>query len=284
MEFIYENNHGDKINLTEFPYWLNIEPIFNYEWEYTKRSKRRGQIIAGFTKTVSSIDLVFHIIGNTKSIRNNAIDKFNSVIESDIYEGKAGKIWCGDWYTYGYIIASKNEKWQYSAPMIKKTITLVREQDSWYKTLVRKSYEADKYEPQVEKKKKNYEPNYDYQYDFMTDFESSVRLNNPDTLPSNFIVEIQGYANQPQIEIGANVIGFNLEVPDGAVLEINSVTKKAVMHMPDGTDMNVFGARDADYYLFERIPVGNNAIVANGAFTWGITLIEERSEPRWRTV
>ena len=284
MEFFYENNRGEKINLSQFPYWLNVEPMFNYEWEYTKRAHRRGQIIAGFTKTVTSVDLVLHIIGRTKSIRDNAIDNFNSIIEADIFDGKAGKITCGNWYTYGYIVASKNSKWQYNAPVIKKTITLVKEQDSWYRTIVKKSYEADKYEPQVESWCKNFEPNYDYQYDFMTDFESSVRLNNPDSLPSNFIIYIQGYANRPAVNIGDYTYRINVEVGDGAVLEINSVTKKAIVHQPDGTDMNVFGARDPDFYLFERIPTGDNAVTTNGSFTWEITLIEERSEPRWRTV
>ena len=284
ISLIYENNRGDKINLTQFPYWVNVEPIFDYEWDYTTRARRRAQIIAGFTKTVSTMNLVLHIFGHSKDVRDNAIDQFNSVIEADIYDGKAGKIWCGDWYTYGYIISAKNQKWQYDVPVVKKTITFAREQDSWFRTIVRRSYDADKYEPQVESWTKNYEEAYDYKYDFMADFESSVRLNNPDSLPSNFIVEIQGYAQQPEIDIGDNVIEFNMEVPEGAVLEVNSVTKKATMHMPDTTDMNVFGARNPDYYLFERIPTGSSAVTINGAFTWAITLIEERSEPRWRTV
>ena len=284
MNLIYENSQGVKINLNEFPYWVNVEPIFNYEWEYTKRAKKRGSIIAGFTKAVSTIDIVLHIIGKTQSIRNNAIDNFNTAIETDIYYGNAGKLWCGDWYTYGYFVSAKNEKWQYKEPVVKKTLTFVREQDSWYKTLVRRSYEADKYEPQVEAWNKNFEPSYDYQYDFMVDFESSLRLNNPDSLPSNFVLTVQGYADRPKVTIGDNVIELNTEVGDGAVLEIDSVSKKAVIHNPDGTDTNVFGARNPDYFLFERIPTGDNPVTTNGAFTWGITIIEERSEPRWRTV
>lgn len=284
IELIYENNRGQKVNLTQLPYWVNVEPIFDYEWDYTKREKRRSTIVAGFTKNISSRSLVLHIMAHSKAARDIAIDEFNSIIESDIYDGKAGKIWCGEWYTYGYIVASDNTKWQYDVPVIKKTITLVREQDSWFRQIVKKSYESDAYTPTPESWTKNYEPNYDYQYDYMTDFDTSVQLNNPDSLPSNFILSIQGYANQPEIHIGDNVIQFNVEVPEGAVLEVNAITKKTTMHMPDGIDMNVFGARNADYYIFERIPSGKSAVTWNGAFTWEITLIEERSEPRWRTV
>ena len=284
IELIYENNRGQKINLTKLPYWLNVEPIFDYEWDYTKREKRRGSIVAGFTKNVTTVDLTLHILGNTKAIRDQAIDEFNSIIESDIYDGKAGKIWCGEWFTYGYIVSSSNSKWQYDVPIVKKKITLVREQDSWFRRIVKKSYEGEQYTPQVEAWAKNYEPNYDYQYDYMTDFDTSVQLTNPDTLPSNFILSIQGYADQPEIHIGDNVVQFNLEIPSGAALEVNAVTKKTTMHMPDGVDMNVFGARNADYYIFERIPSGKSAVTWNGAFNWEITLIEERSEPRWLTV
>ena len=284
IELIYENNRGQRINLTQLPYWVNVEPIFDYEWDYTKREKRRSTIVAGFTKNISSRSLILHIMSHSKTVRDTAIDEFNSVIESDIYDGKAGKIWCGDWYTYGYIVASDNKKWQYDAPVIEKTITLVREQDSWFRQIVKKSYEGDAYTPTPESWTKNYEPSYDYSYDYMTDFDTSVQLNNPDSLPSNFILLIQGYANQPEIHIGDNVIQFNVEIPEGAVLEVNAITKKTIMHMPDGTDMNVFGARNADYYIFDRIPSGKSVVTWNGAFTWEITLIEERSEPRWRTV
>ena len=284
IELVYENNRGQKINLTQLPYWTNVEPIMDYSWDYTKREKRRGGIVAGFTKNISEKSLVLHIMGHSKSVRDNAIDEFNSVIESDIYDGVPGKIWCGNWYTYGYIVASQNEKWQYDAPVMKKTITLVREQDSWYRQTVKKSYEGDAYTPDAESWDKGYEPSYDYKFDYMTDFESSVQLTNPDVLPSNFILAIQGEAQQPEIHIGDNVIQFNYDVPEGAVLEVNAVTKTTVVHMPDGVDMNVFGARNADYYIFERIPSGRSAVTWNGTFNWEITLIEERSEPRWLTV
>lgn len=284
MELIYENSNGKKINLCKLPYQLNIEPVFDYEWDYIKREKRRGNIVAGFTKTITTKNLVLHIMAHSKSVRDNAIDEFNSAIENDIYEGTPGKIWIGDWYTYGYIVSAKNEKWQYDKPIIKKTVMLVREQDSWFRTIVKKSYEGDSYTPEPEVWDKNFEPNYDFQYDYMTDFDTSVRLVNPDVLPSNFILNIQGPCEQPEIRIGEQVIQFNTEIPEGAILQVNAVTKKTTMFMPDGTEVNVFGARNADYYIFERIPPGTSAVTWNGAFNWEITLIEERSEPRWLTV
>lgn len=294
QDFIYESSQGTKINLCKFPYWLNVEPMFDYEWDYTKRERRRGDIIAGFTKRTQSKSLVLHIAAKTQAIRNNAIDQFNSAIEADIYNGTPGKIWLGEWYTYGYIVAAKNEKWQYSTPVVKKTITLAREQDSWYRTIVKKSYEADTIVVEPEAWCKNYEDGYDFGvagctafpngYDYMADFDTRVELVNPDSLPSNFVLTIEGPAERPEINIGDNVIQFNWNVPDGAHLVVDATKKTTMAYLADGSEVNVFGARNPDYYIFERMPSGINTVTWNGAFNWEITLIEERSEPRWLTV
>lgn len=283
-DFIYENNKGQKINLCKWPYKLNVEPIFDYEWDYTKRERRRGDIIAGFSKKTKERNLVLHIASTNKAVRDLAIDDFNSIIEDDIYEGTPGKIWIGDWYTYGYITAAKNEKWQYDTPVIKKNITLAREQESWYRQIVRKSYEGDVIHVDPEEWCKTYADMHDYQYDYMTDFDTSVELANPDVLPSNFKLSIQGAAENPEIHIGQNVINFTYTLGDGDVLVVDATNKTTIVYKPDGTQVNVFGARNADYYIFERIPSGRNTVTWNGAFNWEIILFEERSEPRWRTV
>ena len=283
-DFVYENSQGKRINLCKFPYWLNVEPMFDYEWDYTKRERRRGDIIAGFTKRTQTKSLVLHILGKTQNIRDNAIDEFNSAIEADIYNGTSGKIWVGDWFTYGYIIASKNEKWQYGAPVVKKTITLAREQDSWYRTIVKKSYEGNAIVVEPEAWCKTYADRHDFAYDYMTDFDTRVELVNPDSLPSNFILTIQGPADRPAIHIGDNVIEFNYSLPDGAHLVVDATKKTTIAYLADGTEVNVFGARNPDYYIFERMPSGINTVTWNGVFNWEIMLIEERSEPRWLTV
>ena len=283
-DFIYENNKGEKINLCKWPYKLNVEPMFDYEWDYTKRDYRRGDIIAGFTKKIQTKSLVLHIASPNVDVRNLAIDNLNSAIEADIYEGTPGKIWLGDWFTYGYITAAKNENWQYGVPIIKKTITLAREQSSWYRQILKKSYEANLIIIEPEEWDKTYADMHDFQYDYMTDFDTRVELVNPDALPSNFILKIIGPAERPEITIGKNVIQFNYDVQDGCELVVDATKKTTIVYQPDGTQINVFGARNADYYIFERMPSGINTVEWDGSFSWEITLIEERSEPRWLTV
>lgn len=601
---IYENNRGQRVNLSERPYFLNIEPILDYQWSYSEKEKRRGNIIAGFAKDIQSVDLTLHIMDANADARDEAVDYFNNVIEADIYDGIAGRLIIGDWYTWGYIIASKNTKWQYGKPVVKKVVKLVREQENWYHVVQKANYGSEQAEELynfIEEDIKTYEgadtnslksltatinpkqsgsgdpspdnicpisgwdsvdvtrsgknllpqqsdaiqplfipngtqifvsatqptnssscvfnfyradqsridywtlnqsvadgrigknvtitedtyyvaitnvtasnkqielgtaatayepyqgqtyttdlpetvygggldvvngvltvdramvdmgtltnwayynnrfdttlsdikgvvgwnqiyaicsaldkhpiqPNstdydcsfgiynktlfvryneatsvaelktalsgvqlvyelaeprtiqitpkqvttllgannvwadsgdvtvkywddagriktasgsvvtfskynsmsgvgYDYPYDYMADAQSQKRIENPNSVPCDFSITIQGYVDRPEVQIGDNVIAFDLEVPYGAFLTVDSSKKTAIMTLANGEQVNVFGARDPDYYLFERIKEGKNTVTWNGSFLWEIRMLEERSEPRWR--
>ena len=292
--FIYENNRGQKINLTEYPYFLNVEPLLDYSWSYTTKEKRRGNIVAGFAKDIETTDLTLHILATNEDRKNEAIDTLNNCIEADIYDGIKGKIIYGDWYTWGYIVSAKNSKWQYDKPLVKKTLTLVREQANWYRITRSANYgdakptynfqEEDIKTFEIDLRGNNVYEGYNYDFDYMTDIASQKVIVNPNASPCDFVITIQGYVNRPEIEIGNNILSINAEVPYGAFLQIDSSKKTAVLTLADGKLINVFGARNPNYYLFQRIPVGKNVITWNGSYLWEIQMLEERSEPLWHTV
>lgn len=396
----YENNRGESITLTEHPYYLNIENLLDYTWSYTVKERRRGSIIAGFRKDISNRSVVLHVIADTVEERNEAIDKFNNIIDADIYDGTAGKLWVNDWFTYTYIIEAKNTNWQYGVPVIRKELNFAREQDSWFHVIYRNSYdnpdplipwqygikdyettspeqlivlpeeggenrgvtytlsdngiiiadgtaasysdfslgnvtlEAGDYAlfgcPDVEGvslRVGSYEDTgegalislsatrtlpvsihitgnvtldklkirpvlatgtaipdtgYDYPYDYGLDLKSQIWVDNPNPMGCNWIISINGPVEYPVIEIGDTTVSLNVEVPDGAYLTVDTTNKTAYMYLADGTQVNVFGARDPDYYLFKLIDTGRSAVMWEDAFRWGLQMIEERSEPRWR--
>lgn len=518
-DFVYENNNGEKINLSKLPYKINIEPLIDYSWAYKTKQRQLGNKIVGFFKDIKDSTATLHVLAATATERDEAIDYFNNVIEKDIYYGTAGKLWLGDWYTYAFITASKNSKWQYDAGIVKKEITISKEADSWYhitrsanygeqeestvyitedfiktyessgvdsgiKSLVanivpkqsgsgtpspenirpisgwtevtvfisptedeedatthttdlgrtvyggtvdvvrgtltvthalvdlgslgwvvntaighvrfdagisdlapnptdnldgygsglyceiyatdghpitnnsvncaiarygKRVYIRDDrftsaadfksamsgvqlcYElatpttytltPQqintlagvnnvwadsgdvtvtfrddhgdiqtesgsivtFEKKNALSGSGYDYAYDYMHDAQSQKIIANAGSIPCDFIITIQGYADSPIITIGDNTYAVNVEVPYGANLVIDSTQKTVIITLADGTKINAFGARDPDYYLFERIESGKNAVTWDGSYLWELLMIEERSEPRWLT-
>lgn len=287
---VYENNRGTKITLTELPYAINIEPLLDYSWAYATRDRRRGSRVAGFNKSVASASLDIFVMCSSVEERNAAIDEFNNVIETDIFDGKPGKIWFNDWFTYGYIVSSANSKWQYETGFIKKQISFVREEETWFHVITTRSYNNIDVEQSWEDGIKDYEFNedtgltgYDYDYDYGVDSYSYTNITNPNPLGCNFVVIISGAATNPSIRIGQTIINVNVDIPDGAYLKVDSTEKTITLHYPDGTTLNAFGARNPDYYIFNLIEPGNNAIVWSGSYNWELEMIEERSEPRWLT-
>lgn len=288
----YENNRGEVINLSEPPYYLNVEPLLDYTWSYATKDKRRGSIIAGFSKNIESHSLVLHIMAADDAEKNAAIDAFNNAVEIDIYDGIAGKIWFDDWYTYGYIISAKNSKWQYGNPVVKKEIALVREADSWYRVTTARNFDNEE-EKTVDPSDfqigiRDYEyvlfterTGYDYAFDYQSDTHSYANVYNNSILGSEFVLTIYGYADSPRITLGDTVIHVNIEVPEGAKLVVDSTARTVIMTLADGTEVNAFSGRDPDYYIFRRVDAGRNAVTWDGAYLWELALIEERSEPRW---
>lgn len=287
----YENNRGNKVTLTELPYALNIEPLLDYSWAYATRDRRRGSRIAGFNKPVASTDVTMHVLAKDIDSRNEAIDAFNNCVEVDIYDGIAGKLWFGDWYTFGYITGAKNSKWQYGIGAIKKDFTFAREEETWFHIIHKSSYtEDEEQEDEFETGIKDYELNettnlegYDYAYDYGVDRISATDVTNPNPLGCDFIIGISGPVNNPFVRVGDTYINVNVEVPDGGTLVIDSTAKTIMLTYADGTVTNAFSARNPDYYIFRQIDSGTNAIIWDGSFRWDLQLIEERSEPRWHT-
>lgn len=289
----YENNRGNEIILNGAPYYLNVEPLLDYTWNYATKDRRRGSIIAGFSKNISSRSLILHIMADNSAAVQQAADAFNDAIEEDIYDGAAGRLWLDDWYTFGYFIAAKNTKWQYGVPVIKKEVTFVREADSWYRVTTERNFDNDDEPRKPEDFQtgiKDYEyikftgyKGYDYAFDYQSDTHSYANINNSTTTGSEFVLTIYGAAESPMVQIGDTVVHVNISVPAGAKLVVDSAAKTVLMTLADNTEVNAFSGRDPDYYIFQRIAGGRNSVTWNGAFKWELQLVEERSEPLWHT-
>lgn len=278
----YTNNRENSVTLTEYPYFIDIEPLYDYKWSYKSRDASSGSVVKGFYKDITDKSLTLRVFGNNRAERNAAIDELNSIFEVDIFDNKAGKITVGPWYTYGYITASDTSDWQYGAAVAEKKVTLTSERQAWYSVLKRTSW-GNKVQTSAAAFDKQYEPSYLYDYDYTNGAGSQLILTNPSVNASEFVLTVQGAATSPYLKIGENVYHITADVPAGAVLVVDSTKKTALMTQADGTVINMFSARDADYNIFARIESGANPVVYDGTFLWQLDVIEERSEPRWLT-
>ena len=71
------------------------------------------------------------------------------------------------------------------------------------------------------------------------------------------------------------------EVSSGEYLVIDSSEKTIMLVKGSGEKVNCFNKRSRDSYVFEKIPVGANTVSWEGEFGFDVTLLEERSEPKW---
>ena len=67
----------------------------------------------------------------------------------------------------------------------------------------------------------------------------------------------------------------------GETLVVDSLAKTIMLSTVSGTRVNWFNNRNRENYIFEPIPAGQSNILYNGSFAFDLTVIEERSEPKW---
>lgn len=62
---------------------------------------------------------------------------------------------------------------------------------------------------------------------------------------------------------------------------VDSASAAIVKTAQDGTQTNLFNDRNKESYIFEKIQPGVNSVTWDGSFNFSVTILEERSEPKW---
>ena len=126
--------------------------------------------------------------------------------------------------------------------------------------------------------------NLDYNRDFPHDYSSNLlgsTLNNESFAPCNFIITIYGACNSPYITISGHTYGINADIAANEFITVNSIDKTIIKTGADGKKTNCFNLRYKDSYIFEKIPSGQLNVSSNTFFKFDITVLDERSEPKW---
>ena len=129
--------------------------------------------------------------------------------------------------------------------------------------------------------------------------ERAGTITNTNVLGSKYIMEIYGPAETPYVAIRNNITqkevvvsfpGSEMNIPAGGVLRVNSIDKTAILTTVEWDEetqgylkVNWFGGRDLNYYLWDTVDYGPNAVIINGNYRVKLQLYEERSEPKWLT-
>lgn len=271
-KFKYINHLGETLEFGGGSLFANENDLRNYEWEVVSK----GDKISSFKKGIVSKAIPVIIKCDTAEKGFEMRNKIFEIAEKDILANKAGKIIVGDYYLKCFVVGNSKAEYLISKQYMRLDLNIQTDASGWIKETIYpfrmgKAAEGEIY--------------LDYSHDTPFDYKNSLairELNNTAFAASDFRMAIYGAAVNPQIYVGDHVYSVNVEVGTGEYLTIDSTNKTIYLTKNNGEKVNCFNKRNRDVYVFEKIPPGNSVVTsANEGLSFDITLLEERSEPKW---
>lgn len=265
LKMKYINHYGEEINFGEKGLYINESDLHDYEWSYDIVNKKVVNLENETKKP--KID-VFATGEDRREIANH----FFEVINKDVLENEAGRIVIGDYYLEGYFVAKENSKYS-SGKVIKMTLTYVAP-NKWMKKT------KFSYMPEESTTLEGLDYPHDYPHDYKM-HRSTKPIVNDGYRPCDFEIVFYGAQETPTIIINGHTYQVYTTLQAGEYLIVNSLEKTIRKVLNDGTIQNVFNRRNKDSYIFEKIAVGKATVIRDTDARLDITLIEQRSEPKW---
>lgn len=272
-DFVFENHLGQRFVGLENRVYLNANELRNYSWGYDVINNR----IARFYRSVTQRKLPLMVCCKSVAEANEVRNRLLELAEADIEAMNPGRVYIGEYYTTGFITASKKSDYRMVGRYCLIELTLSSSDPSWSRETTH-IFGSNEGSSAASHNGADYP--FDYKYDYAVDTASrQIRC---DALKSNkFKLRIYGEAEDPAVMINGHVYKVNGRVKAGENLVIDSLTKTITLNTASGTKINWFANRDRQDYIFEPIPAGLNTVIYNGLFNFDLTIIEERSEPKW---
>lgn len=268
----YKNHVNEVFEFGKDGIFVELNELHDYEWAVTKKGSR----ISALNRDVSKRKLPVIIICATEEKGIKARNKLLEVVEKDVLAMKHGKIIIGDYCFRCFVTKSQKKNYLTTKRLMEVTLTLTTDFPYWVKeTTVSFSKKAT-----GEEGGKNLDFAHDVPYDFSNEVENR-ELNNTGFVGADFRMVIYGACSNPALYVNGHLYQVNCDVGASEYLTIDSVSKKVYLTANDGTVTNVFNLRNKESYIFEKIPSGKSAVTWEGDYGFDITILEERSEPKW---
>lgn len=271
--FIYETHLGKKFVGLNNRVYLNTNDMRNYEWSYETINNRISRFYKGIK--ARKIPLIVYCSSDEEAVKIKNL--LCDMAETDIQAKLPGKVYIGDYYTYGFITSSIKSNYLITKRLCYIELTFTSDNPSWYR-----------------EQKHTFLPNTggvigvgggtDYPYDYPYDYALSLKGRSVvcDSAGSSaFKLLIYGEAVNPAVVIDGHIYSVIGSIGKGETLEIDSLNKTVTLTTAMGNKVNWFDKRGRESYIFEPIPSGQNTVSWLGTFGFDLTVIEERSEPRW---
>ena len=270
-KFIFENHLEQRFEGLPNRVYLNYSELRDYSWSYDTINNRISRFYMG-TKN-RKIPLVVKCNSDAEAVA--VMNRLHELAEADIEAMNPGKVCVGDYYTNGYITASKKSDYLITKQLCKIELTLTSDNPVWYR---------EHTHPFLPGTESGFIGGVDYPFDYRYDYALSMngRKIVCDSIGSSaFRLLIYGEATNPAVTINGHTYTVNGTIAKGETLLIDSLKKTITLTTASGKKINWFDKRGREEYIFEPLQSGQNTIAWSGAFGFDLTVIEKRSEPKW---
>ena len=271
-KFTYTNHLGEVITFGNFPYFANQSDLRDYQWSY-------DESITKFDRGVVTKTLKVCVVG-TEETANKAKDALYEIIEKDVLAMKKGTFKIGDYKMSAFVYGSKKTNYLTSKHMLVVELAVVTDTPQW-KTERHFKFTAST-ETEIVEYGRNYNDTRGYPYGHSHNLPNA-RVNNDGLYKCGFRMIIYGAVTNPTIKIGENLYRVDVTVGTNEYLEIISdgTTKTIICHRNEGIKEDCFAKRYKQQSVFAEIESGIHRVVWDNTFAFDVTLLIERSEPKW---
>lgn len=271
--FKYINHVGEMLEFGVNSLFANENDLRDFSWSVNSKNDK----ISGFYKGI--VTKTIPIIMKCKTAEDGAAlkNRIFEVFDKDVLAMQHGKIIIGDYYLKCFITDSVKSSYLINKGLMLLEITAQTDFPEW----IKETTTAFRPDAAAEGESVFLDFAYDFIYDFKNGLSTGV-LNNTNFVDSNFRIVIYGEVSNPTLFIDGHEYSVDVDIAKGEFLTIDSVNKTIVLTKKDGQQVNCFNKRNKDSYIFKKIPSGMITTNSpNDNISFDITLLEERSEPKW---
>ena len=271
--FIFENHLGLRFVGLENGVYMNYNELRNYSWNYDTINNK----ISRFYRSIKDRKLPLIVYCNSDEEATKIKNRIHELAEADIQAKLPGKVYIGEYYTNGFITASTKSDYLITKRLCKLNLNLTSNNPAWYREQTHAFIPG-------EDGSLGYGEGTDYPYDYKYDYSLSLqgkRIMCDAVGNSAFKLLIYGEVTNPSVIIGGHTYTVNGTVGKGETLLIDGLKKTITLTTATGNKVNWYAKRERKNYIFEPLKPGQNTVAWNGTFGFDLTVIEERSEPKW---
>ena len=268
----YINHMNESIDFGQNGIYVNYNDLRDFSWDFESTNNK----ITSFSKKIreKKIPVIIHCNSEEKGVEIK--NRLFEVTEKDVLAFEYGRIVIGDYYLKCYVKGSSKSEYLQGKNHLKTELQIVTDLPEWIRIS-----DPIIFAPGASTSAgQNKDYPHDYKYDYSNSMERNL-LYNTSFVDADFEMVIHGACANPSIVIGDHMYEVETGLLTGERLVINSKTKKIYKVKTSGETVNQFHLRNRDSYIFEKIPTGTSSASWNGMFRFEITILEERSEPKW---